>query len=207
MSRFLILVLLLAAGASFDASAVRGQERTLETATFGGGCYWCVEAVFLRIKGVESVAPGFMGGFISNPTYEQVLTGRSGHVEVVQIQYDPSVISFEQLLEVFWKTHDPTTRNKQGPDEGPQYRSVVFYHSKEQKAQATKYKRELNRAKVFAAPVLTAIESASKFYLAQEDHRDYYNRNPEKQYCQLVIGPKLKKLKEVFSDRLKPTEE
>ena len=204
--RISLLVLLFTAIGTLGASHGRAQERPLDTATFGGGCYWCVEAVFQRIKGVETVAPGFMGGHIANPSYDQVLTGRTGHVEVVQIRYDPSVIRFGELLEVFWRTHDPTTKNRQGPDIGPQYRSVVFYHSDEQKSEAEEYKRRLNRGQVFRSPVVTAIEKASKFYMAKEDHRDYYNRNPDKQYCQLVIGPKLKKLKEVFGDRLKASD-
>lgn len=201
--RVVFRMVLLSAGTLIAPAPVRAQEPPLRTATFGGGCYWCVEAVFQRIKGVKEVSPGFMGGHLDNPTYEQVLTGRTGHVEVVQIRFDPSLVTFKELLEVFWQTHDPTTKNRQGVDIGPQYRSVVFYHSAEQKALATEYKRRLNRQRVFPAPVVTAIEPATEFYLAKEDHSDYYNRNPDKQYCQLVIGPKLKKLKEVFSDRLK----
>ncbi|TVP94999.1 MAG: peptide-methionine (S)-S-oxide reductase [Planctomycetaceae bacterium] len=204
--RITLLAFLLTAGTTFDASRVAAQDRVLETATFGGGCYWCVEAVFQRIEGVEEVSPGFMGGRLPNPTYDQVLTGRSGHVEVVQIQFDPSTITFAKLLEVFWQTHDPTTKNRQGNDIGPQYRSVIFYHSANQKTEAEEFKRRLNRGRVFPSPIVTAIEKASDFYLAKEDHRDYYNRNPDKQYCQLVIGPKLKKLKEVFGDRLKASD-
>ncbi len=203
MPRSFLLVFLFTVVATFGASRSPAQERVLDTATFGGGCYWCVEAVFQRIEGVEKVSPGFMGGRRPNPSYEQVLSGRTGHVEVVQIQYDPSIIKFADLLEVFWKTHDPTTRNQQGPDIGPQYRSVIFYHSQEQRDKAKKYKERLNRERVFPRPAITAIEKASEFYLAQEDHRDYYNRNPDKQYCQIIIGPKLRKLEEVFGDRLK----
>lgn len=179
------------------------QQPRLETATFGGGCYWCVEAVLQRLDGVKDARPGFMGGQLPNPTYAQVLTGRTGHVEVVQVRYDPSVITYAKLLEIFWHTHDPTTLDSQGPDDGPQYRSVVFYHSPRQRDIATAFKGELNRQKAFPSPVVTAIEAATKFYPAGDDHEDYYERNPQKQYCKVVIAPKLKKLQEHFSEQLK----
>ena len=198
--------LAIAALACLIVTPARSDEPATETATFGAGCYWCVEAVFQRIKGVNKVSPGFMGGHISNPTYQQVLTGRTGHAEVVQIEFDPNTVSFTKLLEVFWGTHDPTTLNRQGPDFGTQYRSVVFCHSRDQKTIARKYKAKLNREKVFGSPVVTAIENATTFYLAGADHLDYYNRNPDKQYCQAIIAPKLKKLEQAFSDQLKNDE-
>lgn len=183
--------------------AVSADDTTGETATFGGGCYWCVEAVFQRMEGVSNVRPGFMGGRIVNPTYQQVLTGRTGHVEVIQFEYNPELVSYETLLKVFWSTHDPTTRNRQGPDEGTQYRSVVFFHSDEQREIATDYKRLLNRQKAFPSPIVTAIERAGPFYPTDADHLDYFNRNPEKQYCQTYIVPKLEKLQKLFGDQLK----
>ncbi|MEO1526248.1 MAG: peptide-methionine (S)-S-oxide reductase MsrA [Planctomycetota bacterium] len=184
-----------------------GDAPELETATFGGGCYWCVEAVFQRLEGVENVRPGFMGGRIENPTYQQVLTGRTGHVEVVQFEYDPDVVDYETLLQVFWRTHDPTTRNRQGPDKGPQYRSVVFYHTPEQRSVATEYKRLLNRKRAFRSPVVTAIEQAKDFYPTKKDHLNYFNLNPGDSYCQIYIVPKLKKLKSSFGDKLRKDDE
>ncbi len=186
------------------ATTVSGAEDSqTKTATFGGGCYWCVEAVFQRIEGVSNVRPGFMGGRNANPTYQQVLTGRTGHVEVIQLEYDPSVVSFETLLQVFWRTHDPTTRNRQGPDIGSQYRSVVFFHSDEQREVANDYKRLLNRQKAFRSPIVTKIEKAKEFYPTDADHLNYFNRNSKKQYCETYIVPKLEKLKKEFSDKLK----
>ena len=204
LKRSLSLIAAVACTLGIALPKVHAETQKTETATFGGGCYWCVEAVFQRLKGVDDVSPGFMGGHLANPSYKQVLTGRTGHVEVVQIKFDPAVITFDELLEVFWATHDPTTPNRQGPDIGPQYRSVVFCHTKEQKAIVTKYKKQLNRERVYPSAVVTSIEDASEFYPAAEDHRNYYNNNPEKQYCRVMIGPKLKKLKQIFSDRLKP---
>lgn len=184
---------------------VFGADPQLEKATFGGGCYWCVEAIFQRIEGVENVRPGFMGGRMKDPTYEQVLTGRSGHVEVVQMEFDPSVVDYETLLQIFWRTHDPTTRNRQGPDVGPQYRSVVFFHSKQQRETADEYKRLLSRQKTFRSPIVTTIESASDFYPTKRDHLNYFNLNSEQQYCQVYIVPKLKKLQTMFGDKLRDT--
>jgi len=180
----------------------QGEVATLETATFGGGCYWCVEAVFQRIEGVSNVRPGFMGGRIANPTYQQVLTGRTGHAEVIQFEYDPAIVDYETLLKVFWSTHDPTTRNRQGPDIGTQYRSVVFFHTNEQREVATDYKRLLNRQKAFASPIVTAIQKARTFYPTLDDHLNYFNRNPNKQYCQTYIVPKMEKLKKLFAEEL-----
>ena len=179
------------------------KEKKMEVATFGGGCFWCVEAVFLELKGVKSVSSGYMGGKIENPTYEQVCTGTTGHAEVVHIEFDPEVVSFDVLLQVFWKTHDPTTLNRQGNDTGTQYRSVVFYHNQNQKDKATTYKTKLNEAKAYPNPVVTEISAASKLYAAEDYHQNYFNRNPGNGYCAAVIPPKLEKLRKVFGDKLK----
>ena len=175
----------------------------LEEATFGSGCFWCSEAVFQRIKGVESVVPGYSGGHVKNPTYEQVCSKTTGHAEVAQITYDPSVISYKELLEVFWKSHDPTKRNKQGIDKGPQYRSVIFYHDDEQKELAEHYKKELDKAHVFSQKIVTEIAPFKEFYPAEDYHQNFYNNNPENEYCQSIIGPKVNKIKRVFRDKLK----
>ena len=236
----------------------------MEKATFGGGCFWCVEAVFLQLEGVESVKSGYMGGevaitgnggtnysldealparyhlvsvfvngekktpgvdytlkrtklvmkapvnstdefyvVVDNPTYEQVCSKTSGHAEVIQIQYDPGKVSFDVLLQVFWKTHDPTTLNRQGNDVGPQYRSEVFYHTAEQKEKSEMYKKKLNETKAYPDPVVTAITKASKFYEAEDYHQNYFENNPGSGYCRLLIPPKLEKLKQVFGDKLK----
>ena len=180
------------------------EEAGYETATFGGGCYWCVEAVFQRIEGVESVSPGFMGGRTSNPTYKQVLTGRTGHAEVVRVEFDPKVVSYETLLQVFFRTHDPTTRNRQGRDVGTQYRSVIFCHTEEQKSIASEYKRLLMRQKAFGAPILTSIEDAETFFPTDADHLNFFNRNKQNPYCVANIVPKLEKLRKEFGDQLKP---
>lgn len=176
---------------------------TTEVATFGGGCFWCTEAVMQPLKGVEEVVSGYMGGKTVNPTYEDICTGRTGHAEVIQVTFDPAVISFAHLLQVFWQTHDPTTLNQQGADKGTQYRSVVFYHSEQQKAEAEKYKAKLDAAKIFDDPIVTEITASVKFYPAEKYHQDFFRQNPCNGYCRSVIGPKLKKLKELFSDKLK----
>jgi peptide-methionine (S)-S-oxide reductase len=172
-------------------------------ATFGNGCYWCTEAFFQRLAGVVLVTSGFSGGFIENPTYEQVCSKTTGHAEVLQIVYNPSIISFDELLEVFWKTHDPTTLNKQGGDEGPQYRSVIFYHSQQQKETAQKYVNALEEAKAFNAPIVTAIEPFSNFYCADAQHQNFYNNNTGYGYCRMVIKPKLDKFEKAFQHKLK----
>ncbi|MGE5194931.1 MAG: peptide-methionine (S)-S-oxide reductase MsrA [Deltaproteobacteria bacterium] len=175
----------------------------METATFGSGCFWCSEAVFQRIKGVESVVPGYSGGHVKNPTYLQVCTKTTGHAEVVQITYDPGVVSYEELLEIFWKSHDPTTLNRQGHDKGPQYRSVIFYHNDEQKELAEHYKKELDKAKIFSRKIVTEISPFKEFYQAEDYHLNYFNNNPNEEYCQTVIGPKVNKIKRVFKEKLK----
>jgi peptide-methionine (S)-S-oxide reductase len=175
----------------------------LDTATLGAGCFWCVEAVFQDLKGVKSVKSGYTGGKIKNPTYKEVCSGLTGHAEVAQIIYDPAVISFDELLEVFWQTHDPTTLNRQGADVGTQYRSAVFYHNEEQKKLAEAYKQKLNEAKVFDNPIVTEISPLTEFYVAEDYHQNYYNLNGEQGYCRMVIRPKVEKFKKVFKDKLK----
>lgn len=180
-----------------------GAEKKLEKATFGSGCFWCTEAIFLQLKGVHSVVSGYSGGKLPNPTYEQVLTGQTGHAEVVQITFDPQVIGYQGLLEAFWRTHDPTTLNRQGPDIGTQYRSVVFFHSEEQQKLAEHFKSQLNAANAFGRPVVTEISPYTEFFPAEEYHQNYFARNRRQSYCKLVIAPKLEKFKKVFKDHLK----
>jgi len=175
----------------------------LEQATFGTGCFWCSEAVFERLKGVEKVVSGYSGGQVKNPTYEQVSTGRTGHAEVVQITFDPARISYAQLLEVFWKTHDPTTLNRQGNDMGTQYRSVIFYHNDQQRNLAEQYKQKLDAAKALRAPIVTEIAPFQEFFPAEDYHQDYYRLHGRQPYCQLTIRPKIQKLEKVFADKLK----
>jgi len=174
-----------------------------DTATFGSGCFWCSEAIFSQLNGVLSVSSGYSGGSSPNPTYEEVCSGKSGYTEVVQIIFNPTQITYDELLEVFWKTHDPTTLNKQGNDIGPQYRSVIFYHNEEQKTKALKYKNELNQSGAFDRPVVTAIELYKNYYIAEEYHQDYFRLNSRQPYCQYVIVPKLDKFKKVFKDKIK----
>ena len=178
-----------------------------ELATFGAGCFWCIEAVFKELRGVTSVESGYSGGVTPNPTYQQVCTGRTGHAEVAQITYEPSQISFDELLEVFWKTHDPTTLNQQGADEGTQYRSAVFYHTEQQKELAEKYKRELDAAGAWNAPIVTEIVPFTKFYKAEDYHQNYYTLNPDQGYCTAIIRPKVEKFRKVFKDKLKTSGE
>ena len=175
----------------------------LQKATFGSGCFWCTEAIFENLKNLQSVVSGYAGGHVLNPTYEEVCTGTTGHAEVTQITYDPSVISYDELLEVFWKTHDPTTLNRQGNDVGPQYRSVIFYHNDEQKKLAEKYKSELDKSGAWDNPIVTEISPLTNYFPAENYHQDYYNNNPNQGYCAFVIAPKLEKFKKVFKDKLK----
>ncbi|HKG67989.1 MAG TPA: peptide-methionine (S)-S-oxide reductase MsrA [Segetibacter sp.] len=174
-----------------------------DTATFGAGCFWCVEAVFQQLDGVLKVTSGYSGGHVANPTYEQVCSKKTGHVEVCQIVYDPLKITFGQLLEVFWKTHDPTTPDQQGNDRGPQYRSVIFYQNEEQKRLSEEYKAELNKSGVWSKPVITSIEPLKNYYEAEDYHQNYFNANPDQLYCRYVIQPKLEKFEKVFKDKLK----
>jgi peptide-methionine (S)-S-oxide reductase len=175
----------------------------MEKATFGAGCFWCVEAVFQRLKGVEKVESGYTGGHVKNPRYEQVCGGNTGHAEVVQVTYDPEEISFEELLEVFWKTHDPTTLNRQGADVGTQYRSAIFYHNQEQQEFAEKYKKALDASGAWQDPIVTTIEPLQEYYPAEDYHQEYYNQHQNAGYCTFVIQPKLAKLRQVFADKLK----
>jgi peptide-methionine (S)-S-oxide reductase len=174
----------------------------LDTITFGAGCFWCVEAVYQRVKGVKSVTSGYMGGKIKQPTYREVCTGLTGHAEVCQITYDPNVVSFQTLLEVFWQTHDPTTLNRQGADVGTQYRSAIFFSNDAQKQAAENWKRNLNEKHVFPNPIVTEIAAESTFYPAEDYHQDYFNQNGTEPYCQIVIKPKMDKFLKAFKDKL-----
>lgn len=181
------------------------QMLELKKATFGSGCFWCTEAVFERLNGVHSVVSGYAGGAVENPTYEEVCNGTTGHAEVTQITYDPDMITFDELLEVFWKTHDPTTLNRQGNDVGTQYRSVIFYHDEEQKQLAQKYKEELNKSGAWDKPIVTEISPLTNYFEAEDYHQDYYANNPNQGYCTFVIAPKVEKFEKVFKDKLKKT--
>ncbi len=183
--------------------AQKEGKSKMAKATFGGGCFWCTEAVFQSLKGVESVLSGYSGGTVPNPTYEQICQKNTGHAEVIQITYDPAQVSYEQLLEVFWMTHDPTTPNQQGHDKGPQYRSVVFYHDDQQKTLADQYKVRLDKSGAFAQPIVTEISPAKEFYPAEDYHQGFFKRNPSQPYCQAVIRPKMDKFKKAFADKLK----
>ncbi len=174
-----------------------------DTATFGAGCFWCVEAVFQEMKGVIKVTSGYSGGTIKNPAYKEVCNGTTGHAEVCQIVYNPKEVSYKELLEAFWQTHDPTTLNRQGNDAGTQYRSVIFYHNNEQKQLAEKYKEELNKSEAFRTPIVTAIDPIGPFYAAEDYHQNYYNQNGDAPYCQYIIKPKVDKFRKVFHDKLK----
>ena len=175
----------------------------LDTATFGAGCFWCVEAVFQNLKGVHSVVSGYAGGHVKNPTYEQVCSDTTGHAEVSQIMYDPKQISYDELLEVFWKSHDPTTVDRQGNDVGSQYRSVIFYHNDEQKKIAEHYKKELSASGAFDAPLVTQIQPYNTFYKAEDYHQNYYNQHGFQPYCMFVIKPKVDKIQKIFKDKMK----
>ena len=178
-------------------------NKTKEVATLASGCFWCTEAVFSIVKGVEKVELGYSGGSVPNPTYEQVSTGTTGHAEAVQVTFDPTVISFKEILEIFFATHDPTTLNRQGPDVGTQYRSAIFYHNEEQKVTAEKVIAELNEEGIWDAPIVTQVEPFKAFYVAETYHKDYYKQHPNQPYCQQVITPKLAKLQQRFLGKLK----
>jgi peptide-methionine (S)-S-oxide reductase len=175
----------------------------IDTATLAGGCFWCLEAAFDQLKGVESVQSGYAGGNVANPTYEQVCTGRTGHAEVVQVRFDPDVITYRDLLEVFFVIHDPTTLNRQGADAGTQYRSAIFYHTPEQRAEAERVIADLTARKVWDDPIVTQVVPLEAFYPAEEYHRDYYRRNPNQGYCQIVVAPKVAKVRKQYFERLK----
>ncbi|WP_281228138.1 peptide-methionine (S)-S-oxide reductase MsrA [Flavobacterium aquiphilum] len=202
----LFLSCLLLTGTLFSQNNNTSKKMTqsnLETITLGGGCYWCVEAVYENLKGVKSVVSGFSGGKTVNPSYEEVCTGTTGHAEVVQITFDKTVTSLDEIFQVFFTVHDPTTLNRQGGDIGTQYRSVIFYSNGEQKQAALSIIAELNKAKVYPHPIVTTVEPFTKFYEAEDYHQDYYANNKDKPYCQLVIQPKLEKFEKVFKDKLK----
>lgn len=179
------------------------KKSDVDTVTLGAGCFWCVEAVFQRVNGVISVTSGYSGGTVENPTYNQISTGTTGHAEVLQISYNPQVISFTDLLEIFFSTHDPTTLNRQGADAGTQYRSAIFYHDESQKQIAESAITELEKEKVFEKPIVTEVTRFTKFYTAEDYHQNYYNENSNQPYCRMVIRPKLDKLEKVFKERLK----
>ncbi|MCB0478036.1 MAG: peptide-methionine (S)-S-oxide reductase MsrA [Crocinitomicaceae bacterium] len=207
-NRYLIVVFLLAINLSCNSQTKTNtmdndNKKNLETATFGAGCFWCVEAIFQDVKGVYSVKPGYSGGHVKNPSYKEVCTGTTGHAEVAQIKYDPSEVSFDKLLEIFWYTHDPTTLNKQGGDVGTQYRSAIFYHNDEQKNKAVAYKAKLEELKVYPDPIVTEITAFDVFYEAEDYHNDYYTNNQEQGYCKMVIKPKIEKFKKAFEKELK----
>ncbi|HSX39746.1 MAG TPA: peptide-methionine (S)-S-oxide reductase MsrA [Candidatus Saccharimonadales bacterium] len=174
-----------------------------ETATLAGGCFWCTEAIFKRLKGVKSVLPGYAGGNVDNPTYEQVSTSNTGHAEAIQIEYDPAIIGFDKILEIFWHTHDPTTLNKQGADVGTQYRSEIFYHDDKQKEIAEKSKTELDNEHVYPNPVVTKITEFTNFFEAENYHKDYFDRNKNAGYCNFVISPKIHKLLQNYGNDVK----
>lgn len=175
----------------------------MEVATFAGGCFWCTEAVFLEIKGVEKVVSGYIGGKTINPTYKEICTGETGHAEAIQITFNPNEVAYEDLLEVFFGTHDPTTLNRQGADVGTQYRSAIFYHSEAQKTKAENYIQLLEKEKLYDKKIVTKVSSATIFYPAEDYHQNYYNQNSSQGYCQMVIAPKLEKLRKYYKSKLK----
>ena len=210
MKNFIVLMLIcLAAGFSMKSNA--GNSRLLmhenvikrDTATFASGCFWCVEAKFSQLKGVFQVIAGYTGGQVKNPTYAQVCSGNTGHAEACQIIYDPNQITFDELLEAFFLSHDPTQLNRQGNDVGTQYRSAIFYHNAKQKERANYYLHKLAEQKVYKSPVVTQLSGATKFYKAEGYHQGYFNKNPNDIYCRMVIEPEMKKFKAIFKDKLK----
>jgi peptide-methionine (S)-S-oxide reductase len=182
---------------------INTMENKLDTATLGAGCFWCVEAVFQQLKGVEKTISGYSGGKIKNPAYKEVCTGQTGHAEVIQVIFNPTIISFKELLEVFWQTHDPTTLNRQGADVGTQYRSVIYFHNNEQKEIAETLKNSLNSENIFGKPVVTEISAFTQFYPAEDYHQNYFLENGEQPYCQYVIVPKMEKFKKLFGNKIK----
>lgn len=207
MGNYLLLplVLLIALNQEHKPSQVINEpnETQLEQATFGAGCFWCVEAIFQRLKGVYNVESGYSGGHVNNPSYQQVTSGRSGHAEVIRFDFDPQVITYEQLLEVFWHTHDPTTLNRQGADVGPQYRSVIFYHSEQQKEVALASKLRTDSSDLWSNPIVTEVSPLINYFVAEDYHQNYFNNNPNAGYCSVVIAPKVRKFMRDFSHLLK----
>jgi len=188
---------------SLTLNANHTMNDKLELATFGGGCFWCVEAIFERVKGVETAVSGYSGGHTANPDYKQVITGLTGHAEVVQIAFDPDQVSYTELLEIFFKTHDPTTLNRQGNDVGTQYRSVIFYHGDEQRAEAEQTIAVLSKEEIWDDPIVTSVEAFEAFYKAEGYHQEYFENNPNAGYCRVVITPKVEKFEQTFREKLK----
>jgi peptide-methionine (S)-S-oxide reductase len=187
----------------FNIEGYTQNRKNMEIATFGSGCFWCTEAIFQQLIGVESAISGYSGGNVKNPTYNEVCSGKTGHAEVIQVKYNPEIITYTELLEVFWQTHDPTTLNRQGADVGTQYRSVIFYHNNDQKKLAETLKRKLDEAKIYNDPIVTEITEFDTFYKAEEYHQEYYNNNKAQPYCNFIITPKLDKFKKVFKEKIK----
>jgi len=203
-SRFLLIITLIFNLSSFaQKSKNQINYNKMDTITFGAGCFWCVEAIFENLNGVVDVKSGYAGGSVKNPSYKEVCTGTTGHAEACQIIYDPNIISFKELLEVFWTVHDPTTLNRQGGDVGTQYRSVIFYHTEKQRELAVEYRDKLEDEGAFQNPIVTEITAFTNFYKAEDYHQDYYDLNGEQPYCKMVIKPKVEKFKKVFGDKLK----
>jgi len=199
----LLIIGLLLSGIVQANQSKKMNQKDREVATLGSGCFWCTEAIFQELEGVDKVESGYMGGQTQNPTYKDICTGETGHAEVCQITFDPEVISFTSLLEVFWQVHNPTTLNKQGADVGTQYRSVIFYHNEEQKIIAEELLEKLDKSEAYSDPIVTEISEAEKFYKAENYHQDYFNLNKSQPYCSFVIKPKQDKFRKVFKDRLK----
>jgi len=195
--KFVVLTVLIFSG------IVSMEGKNLEKATLGGGCFWCTEAIYKQLKGVVNVIPGYSGGHVKNPSYKEVCSGTTGHAEVVQVEFDPSVVSFAEILEVFFKTHDPITLNRQGADIGTQYRSAVFYHSEKQKRTAREVIRLLEEEKIYSGPIVTEITDFDAFYPAEDNHIDYFAENPNQPYCRMVVAPKVEKFEKIFKDKLK----
>jgi len=198
----ILFITLLFTTHAMDTSA-QTKNPVSETATLGSGCFWCTEAVFLELRGVKTVVSGYSGGKVKNPTYREVCSGLTGHAECIQVTFDPSVVSYSEILEVFWNTHDPTTLNRQGADEGTQYRSVIFYHSDEQRKVAEAYKVQLDKSGTFKNRIVTEIAPAAVFYPAEKYHQNYYALNPEQGYCEYVIRPKVEKFRKQYAQKLK----
>lgn len=199
----LIFAIFLMINFSFIGMTQNTNKSDYEIATFGGGCFWCMEAIFDGVRGVEKVESGYSGGKVPNPTYKEVCSGLTGHAEVVRIYFNPNTVSYEELLTIFFSVHDPTTLNRQGGDVGEQYRSVIFYHDEQQKKSAEKMIKELTERKIFSDPIVTQVVPEAPFYIAEDYHQNYYENNPSQSYCQLVINPKMKKFREQFKEILK----
>ncbi len=193
---FLIVILLIMNPKTFN-------NNYMEQATLGGGCFWCTEAVYKELKGVLKVLPGYSGGHLKNPSYQEVTTGKTGHAEVVQITFDPEVVSFAEILEIFFKVHDPTTLNRQGNDIGTQYRSVIFYHTEEQKQTSEKVIELLEKENVYDNSVVTEVTAFERFFIAEDYHHNYFERNPNQPYCSFVVSPKVEKFRKIFKEKLK----